>query len=257
MFRQNYSVWCSGVKNMQIQNSTINIVFPRVENIKKQFILNEDVLKENFNEANILPIPDEAPEEIPRIIVKTKHEHSQLSIAPSAINFKTNYTGEYVTKWQKCHDYINSRVGDIYEFANELTGNEYSYMGIVTNLLWDQISENGDSILYKNIFNKNKPENLDDILLKFTFVEKNKYYVNITIQSVQVFENINSNSSGEFCKDNLRMHTISVMLDINDRYSFNNEKNYVSKKQTFEELIELTKDVINNKLETLIEKGVY
>ena len=74
---------------MIVQNSAVNIMFTRCENIKKQYILNEEVLKEKFNEANILPIPDDAPTEIPRILVKTKGEHSQLSIAPEATNFQT------------------------------------------------------------------------------------------------------------------------------------------------------------------------
>lgn len=91
---------------MIIQNSAVNIMFSRCENIKKQYILNEEILKERFNEASILPIPDEAPSEIPRVIVKTKGEHSQLSIAPEAVNFQTVYSDDYTQNWELCEEYI-------------------------------------------------------------------------------------------------------------------------------------------------------
>jgi len=44
-------------------------------------------------------------------------------------------------------------------------------------------------------------------------------------------------------------------LDINDRYGFNNNPNYVSGSDVLEQLIYYMDHVINNKLETLVRKG--
>lgn len=242
---------------MIIQNSAINIMFPRSENIKKQYIINEDILKEKFNEANILPIPDEAPVEIPRIIVKTKGEHSQLSIAPEAANFQTVYTDEHTRDWGICEEYINSRIEDVFCLTDKFTSKKYKYIGIVANLIWDDVQENGNKELFYNLFGKVPGNNLDDLVVKYTYVENEKYYVNITLQSVRMYNASDVETSGNYVDDNLTAHTISVTLDINDRYSFNKQRGYNSSKESFDELMSLTTRVINDKLKDLVEKGAY
>ena len=151
---------------MIVQNSAVNIMFTRCENIKKQYILNEEVLKEKFNEANILPIPDDAPTEIPRILVKTKGEHSQLSIAPEATNFQTVYTDEYTDDWKLCEEYIKSRIDDVFRLIDTFAAEKYKYIGIVTNLIWDDIKEDGNKKLFNNLFGKMPVDNLDDLVVK-------------------------------------------------------------------------------------------
>ena len=244
------------VKNMVIQNSAINFKFPRVENVKRKYILNQDILKEKFNEANILPIPDDAPSEIPRILISSKGEHSQVSIAPEAITIQTTYSDEYLTNWEKCSEYMKTRANDIYSLTDKLTDN-YDYIGVVTNLIWNDIQEKGNQVLFSNIFGKCAAENLDDLVVKYTYVENEKYYVNITIQSVRIFKQADPNAAGMFTDDNLQTHTVSIMLDVNDRYAFNRTKGYNSTKENFEEIMALTTNIINNKLKCLVEKGEY
>ena len=243
--------------DMIIQNSAINIKFPRVDNIKKSYILNEEILKQNFNEANILPIPDDAPSEIPRIMIKTKGEHSQLSIAPGGLNFETVYTHEYVKNWSLCEEYLNTRVNDIYTLTDKITGGKHNYIGIVTNLIWDDIEDNGNKILFENLFGKKASKNLDDIVVRYTYVENNRYYVNISLQSVRLYGDSSAEEAGSFAEENLKAHTVSITLDVNDRYSFNMEKEYVSTKETFKDIMGLTTDIISNKLKELVEKGEY
>lgn len=242
---------------MIIQNSAVNIMFSRCENIKKQYILNEEILKDRFNEASILPIPDEAPSEIPRIVVKTKGEHSQLSIAPEAVNFQTVYSDDYTHKWELCEDYIESRIENIFRLTDKFTAEQYKYIGIVTNLIWDDISRDGNKILFKNLFGIQSADNLDDLVVKYTYIEKEKYYTNITLQSARIYKNPNANDAGSFADDNLEAHTIGITLDINDRYAFNMQKGYISSKTNFVELLKLTTDIINSKLRELVEKGMY
>lgn len=242
---------------MIIQNSAVNIMFSRCENIKKQYILNEEILKERFNEASILPIPDEAPSEIPRVIVKTKGEHSQLNIAPEAVNFQTVYSDDYTQNWELCEEYIKSRIENIFKLTDKFTAEQYKYIGIVTNLIWDNVSKDGNKILFNNLFGIPSADNLDDLVVKYTYIEKEKYYANITLQSARIYKNSNVNEAGSFVEDNLEAHTIGITLDINDRYAFNMQKGYLSNKANFDELLNLTTVIINSKLKNLVEKGAY
>lgn len=76
---------------MIIQGTSITVTYKKIEGIKKVYYNNEEILKAFFNEATVLPIPDDAPFEIPRILIKTKNEHAQLNISPIAATFEVHY----------------------------------------------------------------------------------------------------------------------------------------------------------------------
>ena len=130
-------------------------------------------------------------------------------------------------------------------------------MGSVTNLIWDNVSKDGNKILFNNLFGIPSADNLDDLVVKYTYIEKEKYYANITLQSARIYKNSNVNEAGSFVEDNLEAHTIGITLDINDRYAFNMQKGYLSNKTNFDELLNLTTVIINSKLKNLVEKGAY
>lgn len=242
---------------MLIQNSAINIMFPRVENIKRKYILSEEVLKDKFNEATILPIPDDAPDEIPRVLMTSKGEHSQLNISPNALNFETMYTDEFGVDWNKCLEYINARLEDIFSLTQNLTDNNYSFVGVTTNLIWNEISSEGNKKLFENLFKKEAPRNLDDLVVKYTYVQDEKYYVNITLQSIRPFDEECLSVAGALSSDTLTEHTIGISLDVNDRYSFNNTKDYCSGKEILQTIMQLVTKIINEKLTVLVECGEY
>lgn len=242
---------------MVIQNSIVSISFPKIENIKRKYVLNEEILKDKFNEATILPIPEEIPNEIPRILITSQGEHSQVSISPNTINFQTEYTNGYEKDWEKCKNYIGSRAEDIFRLANQLTNNCYNYTGVIVNLIWDEIEQDANKRLFYNLLRKQAIDNLEDINVKFTYIEKEQYYVNISLQNVRNYVGFNPEIAGTCHKDKLDLHTVSVTIDINDRYSFHIRENYLSSEQKFKEILSLMTSTINNKLRNLIEKGEY
>ena len=242
---------------MTILNTATSVFFPHVENIKKEYILNEQILKDKFNAAGILPIPDDAPVEIPRIVISTIKEHSQLNIAPETVNFQTIYDNEFSNDWEKCEEYIKSRMDDVFKLTDILTNNRYSYVGIVTNILWDDITESANAILYKNITKKDAPNNLDDFSVKYTYIENDKYYINITIQSLKDYGNKNIKIAGELSDSNIVSRRIQITLDVNDRLAFNNNVDYLSNKESFNEVLKLTTMIINEKLNKLVNEGDY
>lgn len=242
---------------MIIQNTNVAITFPKVENIKSKYLDNKNFLKERFNEANILPIPDDAPIEIPRILIKSKGEHSQVSISPNVINLQTIYSNNYTNDWEICEKYIDDRINDIFDFADEITGAEYCFIGVVTNLIINEAEENAHKRLYENLFNKAAPKNLEDLIVRYTYNEENKYYVNITLQSAKIYNNVNNNKFGQFTADKSERHSINIEIDINDRYSYNENVGYISNRQHYSAIMDLTTKVIKEKLNNLVERGEY
>ena len=133
----------------------------------------------------------------------------------------------------------------------------YNYIGVVVNLFFDDIPRDGNKVLFRNLFGKEAKDTLDDLEVKYTYVENEKYYVNIILRSAKQFDDSLSGKAGDYNDDNLKLHTIVATIDINDRYSYNSFKGFVSKKENFKEIMDLVSMVINTKMGSLIERGEY
>ncbi len=243
---------------MLIQGTSITVTYKKIEGIKKVYYNNEDILKEYFNAATVLPIPDEAPFEIPRILIKTRNEHAQLSISPIAATFEVHYDAGFERDWKACSDYITNRMTKVFEFLNILTGNTYEYIGLVSNIIYDEVEQEGTRKISENLLNTKKIKNLYDINIRYTFVEDENLFVNIMLQNARLFKNgVIATEAGALNAKDQVAELIGAIIDINDRYSFNTNPNYTSNGSMLNKLIESMGNIINNKLTTLIEKGEY
>ena len=244
---------------MLIQGTSVSVTYKRIEGIKKAYYNNENILKSFFNEATVLPVPDDAPDEIPRIMLKTLHEHAQLSITPVAATFEVSgYDEGFEKDWAKCAEYICSRMEKVFDFLNVLTQNSYDYIGVVTSMLYDEVPQNGTEKLASTLLNVKKIKDIYDINIKYTFVERDMYYVNILLQNARLFKaGIVLNESGALSINNQTADSIGAIIDINDRYSFNNCEGHTTRDSNLGELVHEMSNVINNKLHSLIEKGEY
>lgn len=232
---------------MIMDNVSLNTIYQKIDGIKKAFLEHENTLNPSFNEATILPIPDDAPLDIPRIIVTTKHEHTQLNIAPEAASMITQFTDEYVNNWDLCKDYVENKSKELFDLFDGITNADIKYIGVVTNLIWSSESYDNEKI-YSNLFGKKYPEKLDDLLVKYTFIEDEKYYANITIQGMR---------TGDIFEVDNKKRQLMVTLDVNDRFMHNIDETYRSNREKLEKILEITDYIIKYKLENLIEKGTY
>lgn len=243
---------------MIIKQTNLNLVYPRIVEYRKKFVNSEDVLNEYFMPPTILPIPEQVQDEVPRIIVQTKNGHSMLNIALSVASFTTNYNGEFVLDWDKCKNYLEQRCSSIYKIIDDMTGNNNIFVGLITNVEIDDLDSTGLEILKRSLFNDEarKMGELYDLSCKLTYVYKKKYYINITLENLREFS-VEQYSNGRTCITGEKKHTVSVSIDVNDRYAANNNQNYKSKKEAFDEILQITSNIINNKLEELVRKGEF
>ncbi len=243
---------------MLIQGTSITVTYKKIEGIKKVYYNNEEILKDYFNEATVLPIPNDAPFEIPRILIKTKNEHAQLNISPIATTFEVHYDAGFERDWQACSEYITNRMIKVFEFLNILTENTYEYIGLVSNVIYDEVEQEGTKKITENLLNAKKINNIYDINIKYTFVEKENLFVNIMLQNARLFKNgVIVNEAGALSIQDQIAESIGAIIDINDRYGFNTDLYYKSDSCMLDKLIEAMGNIINNKLATLIEKGEY
>lgn len=208
---------------MLIKQTNLNLVYPRIMEYRKKFANSEDILQQHFMPSTILPIPEQVQDEVPRIIAQTKNGHSVLNIALSVSSFITNYNGEFVSDWNKCKEYLAQRCSDIYQIIDNMTENNNTFVGLITNVEIDDLDGTGLEILKKSLFGEKteKMGELYDLSCKLTYVYKNRYYINITLQNLREFS-VQQYSNGRTCITGERKHAVSASIDINDRYAANN-----------------------------------
>lgn len=244
---------------MLIRQTNLNLVYPRIVEYRKKFADSEDILQQFFMPSTILPIPEEVQSEVPRIIAQTKQGHSVLNLALTVASFTTNYTESYVSDWNKCRDYLNERCSDIYKLVDHMTGQNHTFVGLITNIEVDGLDENGLETLKKSLLGEGRFKNdLYDLSAKLTYVLKDRYYINLTLQNLREF-GAQQYSNGRTCiiSENEKKHSVSVSIDVNDRYAANHSVEYQSGRDAFDEILGITSDIIDHKLENLIRKGEF
>ena len=88
----------------------------------------EDQLKDYFHQVTLIPVPDDAPEEIPRISTTSHNGHSQLNISLSNTQLFTNYDEAFEGKWENCLEYVENRVNTLYSILGKYTNEGISNM---------------------------------------------------------------------------------------------------------------------------------
>lgn len=246
---------------MKVQNTLYNIVYPKVSNLRRKVFELEDKLANSFTVPfSLLPIPDDAPDEIPRISARSHLGHSVLNISQNTTQFATNYDDNFQGDWSKCSDYIKRRVEELYTGLNSFLNGDFLFSGLTTNLVLDHLEGNPIDIIKRHLVNLQSEAAPFDLEYKVTFTIEERYYINITFKNLRMFEGLAP--AGSIGIPPLTMlkekaHMLGVTLDINDRYGFNFTPNYRTNSDQVLRIIDITGDIVEHKLNTMVMEGVF
>ena len=243
---------------MKINQISITIKYSPIVDLQKNYYDKRAILEADFYPATVFPIPDDGFPEIPRMVIKSKNGHSEISISRIAMTFSViKFDNGYESDWDKCVAYVENKMKIINNFLNEIIGvnNKFEYCGLIVNLSFDS-SGSICKELSSNLL-KNNVDNLFDINVRYTFVEDDQYFVNIQLQNQRIYNNVKGNIAGELSKENQKDEVIGVLIDINDRFAFNNDIKYESQISVVSSLINKMSIIIKSKLNILINGGGY
>jgi hypothetical protein len=240
---------------MNVIDSNFNIIFPPIPNIREHIFNLENELSLFFPKPfNLIPLPNEAPAEIPRITATSHHGFSNLAISLNSAQFVTNFSDDYSRDWSKCIDYIYTHVGHIYSILKPKFNGKPSYCGLTVNFVHKVEDGDAISLILKNFIKSNSSHPPYDLLVKQTYVIEDEYYVNIQIHNQRLDKNqsIPIGHLSEFEHRDL----IGISLDINDRYGFNYTPSYYSGDEKIASVFRLTNKIVSEKLEKFVTEGV-
>ena len=122
----------------------------------------------------------------------------------------------------------------------------------------DDIKSDGAKVLANNLLKVQNSSRIYDLDIKYTFVENENIFVNILLQNARLFkEGVSAEIAGSLGLRNQIAESVGAVIDINDRYGFNSSEDYQTESGKLDCLLGNMTDVINNKLKSLIEQGVY
>lgn len=231
---------------MTITNSVFSVNYLPVEGLKKSFILAADTLEPYFTESTVLPIPDNAPDDIPRVTCQTIHGHSELILTKKTLQFTTTYDNEFQSDWSRCREYILGKIQIINELLQKM-GCTLSFSGLTTQILTDTTLKDGTAELVDKFSKVNTQTTIFDFGQKIVTVVDDIFFVNYQINNIRLFKG--TNRLDEFTPGFLagqNENHISVVIDINDRYDFNYHKSFKSDPSRLNQILTLTDKAIQN-----------
>jgi len=241
---------------MLIQNTRFNLFFHKIRNIRKNIFELEDILSDFVKPFTLLPIPDEAMPEIPRISAISKFGHSRLDLAMTNAQLTTNYDDNFNKNWNDCSKYLQKRTDEIYKTLNSFIGENFLFSGLTTEIVFNDLKQEPIALIKNNFFKFKSNIEPFDLNCKITFVIDGTYYVNINFSNFRIGEGIEQYQ--EIPLEVIeKKHIVGLILEVNDRYKFNYNKNYLSTFKNVERIIEITDDILNNKIDKIINEGVF
>ena len=97
----------------------------------------EDALSEHYGLAEMPPLPDEFAPEVPRIILHSKHGHSQISFSQISVNLTVDFGDKYWKDFEATKGYILERLQILMELLKAINTHQFCFAGLSYNIHLD------------------------------------------------------------------------------------------------------------------------
>ncbi|MFH1778378.1 MAG: hypothetical protein ABH952_12645 [Candidatus Omnitrophota bacterium] len=209
--------------------------------------------------AQLLPIPDQVDAEMPRFTFISNKFHSLINVSQISASINIKYTDAYLKDYDKCEEYLKERIGIMFPAIEEITGN-IKYCGLLTKVNYIVMDiEEKELIKYicdKFVSKNNYSTDVKDINLRYTVNKNEKYFINFNISNNKNYIS-DKPVSGPISVSDMKLENLGlqIILDINDRHAFNKDGTHKTTESEIKEIISMTKDIVNTKIDTILQKG--
>lgn len=175
---------------MIIQSCAFTIHFPHNTKIREHLFELEKHFTDFQKPFTLVPLPPDAPMEIPRIVAATEHGHSQLTICGNSAQLVTNFDAKFNRDIKRCVEYVSDKCNRIVSALSIMDGSgsetpKFYFSGLSMTLLFDHEDGIVDSVDYvsKNFIDYKTNLPTDEVQFRLALVIERKYYVNVMVQN--------------------------------------------------------------------------
>ena len=164
------------------------------------------------------------------------------------------------TDFETVIEEMKNIVIEIYNSILQVYEAEILYFGI--NCLVD-IADKTPIKTLQNKYLKNINNNIVEMNLRYSTIENNKYYTNIVLSNITEYQMqipltkeqqqtivIDTLSTSQFKKVN---DMIQINVDVNDKYSFNQNSNYRTTNEEIDNIMNISKTTLKTKIAEVLE----
>ena len=246
---------------MIVQNCTFTVHFPRNDSIRESIFNLEKHLKGFQKPFTLVPLPADAPLDIPRIITVSDNGHSQLIFQGNSAQIITNFDDKYNRDIERCLEYMKERCSMLIDalmiIGAECEGRpKFYFSGISISLLFDDEDgiENPIEYISDHFLQLKSGMTKDEAEFRVALIAENSFYINIMMQSLHMFSK-GPDERGSLAGVDVQKNVLQVVLDINDRYAFNTVPGYLSSEETAQNVINLAEKLSKASILKLIQDG--
>ena len=252
---------CAEVIAMIIQNCSFTVHFPQNVTIRENLFKLEKHFIGFQKPFTLVPLPPDAPADIPRIVAASNGQHSQLMFTGTNVQLTVRFDDNFNTDVCKCIEYVRNKSTSMIDalpiIGAEANGKPKLYFsGLSISFLFSEEDGINAPIEYisSNFLKCKSNLREDEAQFRVAYVVDEKYYVNVMLQNYREFAN-GPDERGSFVKLAPSKEGLLVNLDINDRYAFNNEEGYLSSAEAAEKIVWLAEQFASKYVKEFVEKG--
>lgn len=235
------------MENLKIIASTVSFKFELGSQLEIKRTELKEKLADEYPEFDEIPLPQNAPEELPRFVAASHHGYSNLLISTDSVQFSTRFDDLFNLDWKhKCRPYIEKHINSLSNYIFSYY-KKMLYCGVTLTFIKNSIENSTVALAEKYIKKTVMPVPLYDVSMKQTFVQDNLYYANLSLQNQRIMPN-GQQIPLSLLKKIEQTNLIGVTLDINDRYAANYDSDYISSITKFYHILDIATNVINEQI---------
>lgn len=249
------------VIKMIVESCTFAVHFPKNVDIQNLQSALEEKLGDFRKPFVGVPVPVDAPAELPRMVAYTEHMHSQLVFTGRSVQMVTEFDDNYNKDISKCVGYVRNKCNDIIDSLRvvnpEVDGKpQFYFSGLTTSVLLGAEDGIDDAIKYisEKFLKCRSKLSVDESSISLAWVVDDEYYINIMAGNSRDFDG-EPDERGSFAESGEYRDLLQVVVDINDRYAFNHKSGYLSSAEAVGRVVDLAEKFMQEEIEKFVRTG--
>jgi hypothetical protein len=234
-----------------VVSSRVTILYEPVPEVRKKVFDLESALTSDFLSPTIIPVPDDAPGEIPRIEFQSKHGHSLIRVSQVRADLLTTYDEHFRTDVDKCFEYIITKNQLLNKVVDILSPN-IAVTGLSITVHWPETEisqhESARTLVSKYLPSCLSEQKIFDFKVNRTVHLSDELYLLSTINNYRIYSSKSAIETPYPSLHNLSLTEfgLEMELEVNDRSAFNETASRSKGVSRVPEFIEHLRGHINN-----------
>lgn len=243
---------------MSIRACTYNLTFAPNPNIRKSLFALEDALDGFQKPFTLIPVPEDAPLDFPRITASSPNGHSTLFVSGQNAQIQSVFDDAYKSEVGTCLSYSKNRALSFYDAFGSFASFDFFFSGLTVQVDFPNIGDADPAGFIRDTFINIKGDfQLDDAAIRLVFVLRDRFYFNIEIKRDLLFQEATSLQMNPWSPDLSKAQEVfTVVMDVNDRYAFNRDHSHRCSRDDIESIYSIVESYLSDGIDDLVVAGM-